>query len=187
MNDAPLPDGPDGPGSHATGPGPGHGRTLLAGIGNIFLRDDGFGVETVQRLAKHPLPPLVEAVDIGVRGVHLAYQVLDGCDTLVLIDAVHRGGEPGTVHLIEVDEEDRAAPEGVPVVDGHHMSPDAVLALLDTLSEGTGGSLPRRVFVVGCEPAELDEGIGLSAPVAAAVDEAVELVLRLLDELDRAP
>ncbi|WP_425470409.1 hydrogenase maturation protease [Streptomyces diacarni] len=157
---------------------------LVAGIGNIFLRDDGFGVEVVQRLAKRALPPDVEAVDIGVRGVHLAYQVLDGCAVLVLVDAVHRGGEPGTVHLIEVGTDDRVAPEGVPVVDGHHMSPDTVLALLDTLSEGTGGSRPRRVFVVGCEPATLEEGIGLSAPVAAAVDDACELVLRLLDELE---
>ncbi|MBO8195119.1 hydrogenase maturation protease [Streptomyces oryzae] len=155
-------------------------RTLVAGIGNIFLADDGFGVEVVQRLARHPLPAHVQALDVGVRGVHLAYHVLDGCDTLILVDAVHRGGAPGTVRLIEVTEQDRAAPDGVPVLDGHRMSPDAVLALLETLREGTGGSGPRRVLVVGCEPAELTEGIGLSPPVAAAVDEAVQLVLRLL-------
>ncbi|MGI5347681.1 hydrogenase maturation protease [Streptomyces sp. CA-250714] len=158
------------------------GDVLVAGIGNIFLGDDGFGVEVVQRLARYPLPAHVQTLDIGVRGVHLAYQVLDGCDTLILVDAVQRGGAPGTVRLIEVAEQDRTAPCGVPVVDGHRMSPDAVLALLETLREGTGGSAPRRVFVVGCEPAELAEGIGLSAPVAAAVDEAVELVLRLLED-----
>ncbi|MFI8848652.1 hydrogenase maturation protease [Streptomyces sp. NPDC053499] len=157
-------------------------RTLVAGIGNVFLGDDGFGVEVVQRLARRPLPAHVEAVDIGVRGVHLAYQVLDGCDTLILVDAVQRGGAPGTVRLIEVTEQDRTAPDEVPVVDGHRMTPDAVLALLETLRTGIGGSAPRRVFVVGCEPADLTEGIGLSAPVAAAVDEAVESVLRLLDE-----
>ncbi|WP_431981217.1 hydrogenase maturation protease [Streptomyces qinglanensis] len=156
------------------------GRTLVAGIGNIFLGDDGFGVEVAQRLARRPLPGQVQVLDIGVRGVHLAYQVLDSCDTLILVDAVHRGGAPGTVRLIEVAEEDRACPAGVPAVDGHHMSPDAVLALLETLREGTGGSAPRRVFVVGCEPADLAEGIGLSAPVAAAVDEAVAVVERLL-------
>ncbi|MBQ0862515.1 hydrogenase maturation protease [Streptomyces smyrnaeus] len=163
------------------------GRVLVAGIGNIFLGDDGFGVEVVQRLARHPLPEHAQALDIGVRGVHLAYQVLDGCETLIMVDAVQRGGAPGTVRLIEVSEQDRAAPEGVPVVDGHHMSPQAVLALLETLREGMGGSTPGRVFVVGCEPAELAEGIGLSPPVAAAVDEAVELVLRLLADAPAHP
>ena len=158
------------------------GRILVAGIGNIFLGDDGFGVEVVQRLARHPLPASVQVLDIGVRGVHLAYHVLDGCDTLILVDAVHRGGAPGTVRLIEVTGQDRAALAGVPVVDGHRMSPDAVLAVLETLREGIGGSVPGRVLVVGCEPAELAEGIGLSPPVAAAVAEAVELVLRLLED-----
>ncbi|MGP3973842.1 hydrogenase maturation protease [Streptomyces sp. 8N114] len=156
------------------GPRTGGGRVGYDSRGAV----DGRG----QRLARHPLPASVELLDIGVRGIHLAYQVLDGCDTLVLVDAVHRGGAPGTVRLIEVTGQDRAAPAGVPVVDGHRMSPDAVLALLETLREGIGGCVPRRVFVVGCEPAELAEGIGLSPPVAAAADEAVELVLRLLED-----
>ncbi|MGV9264094.1 hydrogenase maturation protease [Kitasatospora sp. NPDC003701] len=152
------------------------GRVLVAGVGNIFLGDDGFGVETVRRLAGHPLPPDVELVDIGVRGVHLAYQLLDGYRTLVLVDATARGGEPGTVYLIEAD----AGPVESPVLDGHRMGPDAVLALLATLAAGTGGSPPGRVLVVGCEPASLEEGIGLSAPVAAAVEEAVGVVLRIV-------
>ncbi|WP_441248073.1 hydrogenase maturation protease [Kitasatospora sp. McL0602] len=163
------------------------GRVLIAGVGNIFLGDDGFGVETVRRLAGHPLPADVETLDVGVRGVHLAYQLLDGYRALVLVDATSRGGPPGTVYLIEA-----AAPGSVeleaPALDGHRMGPDAVLALLDTLSAGTGGTAPERVLVVGCEPLSLEEGIGLSEPVAAAVEEAVAMILQVLrDELADRP
>jgi hydrogenase maturation protease len=156
--------------------GPPRGRTLVAGIGNVFLGDDGFGVEVVRRLAGRALPPGVETADIGVRGVHLAYQLLDGYDTAVLVDATRRGGPPGTVYLIDAG---RSGPVegGDTLLDGHRMAPDAVLGLLDTLSSGTGGGRPRTVWVVGCEPAELEERMGLSAPVAAAVDDAVRLVL----------
>jgi hydrogenase maturation protease len=156
-------------------------RTLVAGVGNIFLGDDGFGVETVRVLATHQLPAHVEVVDIGVRGVHLAYQLLDGYDTLVLVDATARGGDPGTLYRIEVDSPGDIAPQG-PVLDGHHMSPDAVLALMETLCSGTGGTPPGRTVVVGCEPASLEEGIGLSAPVAAAVPEAVRLIQAIVGE-----
>ncbi|MEV0414075.1 hydrogenase maturation protease [Streptomyces sp. NPDC050448] len=157
------------------------GRILIAGIGNVFLGDDGFGVETVRRLSEPGCrpPDHVEVADIGVRGVHLAYQLLDGYDTLVLVDATARGGAPGTLYLIEAAEAGSIAPQS-PVLDGHQMSPDAVLALLDTLCAGTGGTPPRRIWVVGCEPGCLDEGIGLSAPVAAAVPEAVRMVLDLV-------
>ncbi|MFE6845465.1 hydrogenase maturation protease [Streptomyces sp. NPDC057686] len=162
------------------------GRILIAGIGNVFLGDDGFGVETVRRLSEPgcELPDQAEVVDIGVRGVHLAYQLLDGYDTLVLVDATARGGAPGTLYLIEAAEAGSIAPQG-PVLDGHQMSPDAVLALLDTLCAGTGGTPPRRIWVVGCEPGCLDEGIGLSAPVAAAVPEAVRMVLELVRRPDQ--
>lgn len=156
-------------------------RTLVAGVGNIFLGDDGFGVETVRVLATHQLPAHVEVVDIGVRGVHLAYQLLDGYDTLVLVDATARGGDPGTLYRIEVDSPGDIVPQG-PVLDGHHMSPDAVLALLETLCSGTGGTPPGRTVVVGCEPASLEEGIGLSAPVAAAVPEAVRVIQEIVRE-----
>ncbi|WP_329565269.1 hydrogenase maturation protease [Streptomyces sp. NBC_01361] len=156
-------------------------RTLVAGVGNIFLGDDGFGVEAVRVLATHHLPGHVEVMDIGVRGVHLAYQLLDGYDTLVLVDATARGGDPGTLYRIEVDSPGDIAPQG-PVLDGHHMSPDAVLALLETLCSGTGGTPPGRTVVVGCEPASLEEGIGLSAPVAAAVPEAVRLIQSIVGE-----
>ncbi|MEU0932469.1 hydrogenase maturation protease [Embleya sp. NPDC005971] len=156
-------------------------HVLVAGVGNIFLGDDGFGVETVTRLGGHPLPAGVEVVDFGVRGVHLAYQLLEGYQTLVLVDATARGGAPGTVYLIEAAVAGSVEP-GSALLDGHRMGPDAVLALLGTLSAGTGGSPPNRVLVVGCEPASLAEGIGLSPPVAAAVDEAVALILRVLAE-----
>ncbi|MFI1282035.1 hydrogenase maturation protease [Streptomyces sp. NPDC020858] len=163
------------------------GRVLVAGIGNVFLGDDGFGVETVRALSAQPLPDDVEVVDFGVRGVHLAYQLLDGYDTLLLVDATARGGEPGTLYLIEAGADADAGsappagrPGGGAVLDGHHMSPDAVLALLDTLCAGTGTTPPRRTLVLGCEPACVEEGIGLSAPVTAAVPEAVRMALDLI-------
>ena len=157
-----------------------HPRTLVAGVGNIFLGDDGFGVEAAHALAGRPLPEGVEVADIGIRGVHLAYRLLDGYDTLVVLDATARGGEPGTLYVIDAAEPGgRLAPDGVPL-DGHRMSPDAVLALLGTLCAGTGAVPPRRTLVVGCEPATVEEGIGLSPRVAAAVPEAARLVLGLV-------
>ncbi|GAA1253345.1 hypothetical protein GCM10009665_50020 [Kitasatospora nipponensis] len=153
-------------------------RVLVAGVGNLFLGDDGFGVETVRRLRTRPLPAHVEVVDFGVRGVHLAYQLLEGYRTLVLVDATDRGLAPGTVVMIEPT----AGPVEAVALDGHRMNPDAVLALLATLSAGTGTAPPERVLVVGCQPESVEEGIGLSAPVTAAVDEAVELILRVLAE-----
>ncbi|KOG31572.1 hydrogenase maturation protease [Streptomyces resistomycificus] len=154
-------------------------RTLVAGIGNIFLGDDGFGVETARRLAERDLPGHIEVVDIGVRGVHLAYQLLDGYDTLVLVDATARGEAPGTLYVIEHDG-GASPPPDTPALDGHRMTPDTVLALLGTLCAGTGGEPPGRVLVVGCEPASVDEGIGLSEPVSDAVPEAVRLIEELL-------
>ncbi|MEU0036021.1 MULTISPECIES: hydrogenase maturation protease [unclassified Streptomyces] len=160
-------------------PGTPGGRVLVAGIGNIFLGDDGFGVETVRVLTGRQLPAHVEVVDIGVRGVHLAYQVLDGYDTLILVDATARGEAPGTLYVIEHDGAEGEAPPGA-VLDGHRMTPDTVLALLGTLCAGTGGRPPRRTLVLGCEPASVEEGIGLSPPVSAAVPEAVRLIEELL-------
>ena len=147
------------------------GRVLVAGVGNLFLGDDGFGVEVAGRLAGHPLPAGVRVVDYGIRGMHLAYDLLDGYDELVILDAAPRGGRPGDVVVLEVGEGDF----GTGDFDGHGMEPTAVLSSLGSL----GGRLPRT-YVVGCEPADTDEGIGLSAPVAAAVDPAVDAVLRLL-------
>lgn len=156
-------------------------RTLVAGVGNVFLGDDGFGVETARLLTRRGLPPHVEVADVGIRGVHLAYRLLDDWDTLVLVDATARGGEPGTLYLIDATApaERPAGPHSVPL-DGHRMTPDAVLALLHTLCAGTGATPPRRILVVGCEPACLDEGAELSPPVAAAVPEAVRMVTELV-------
>jgi hydrogenase maturation protease len=164
-------------------------RVLVAGIGNVFLGDDAFGVETVRRLRAYELPPAVELTDTGVRGVHLAYQLLDGYRALVLIDAVPGDGPPGTLHVLEPDLAPARAPAGssagppTVTVDGHRMTPDAVLALLGTLAAGTGGTGPERVLVVGCVPESVEEGMGLSALVAAAVDEAARLVRDLVQQL----
>ena len=147
------------------------GRVLVAGVGNLFLGDDGFGPEVARRLAGRPLPAGVRVVDYGIRGMHLAYDLLDGYDELVILDAAPRGGRPGDVVVLEVGAGDFGAGD----FDGHGMEPTAVLSSLGSL----GGRLPRT-YVIGCEPADIDEGIGLSPSVAAAVDPAVDAVLRLL-------
>lgn len=145
---------------------------LVAGIGNIFLGDDGFGVEVVRRLASRPLPEGVRVADFGIRGVHLAFELLEHPDdTTILVDITPRGGEPGTVYLIEPDLEALAA-SGTGAADAHSMTPDAVFALLRSL-----GGTPRRVWIVGCEPLSTEEEMGLTPPVEQAVDEAVALVL----------
>jgi hydrogenase maturation protease len=152
-------------------------RVLVAGIGNIFLGDDGFGVEVARRLAGEELPAGVRVVDFGIRGVHLAYELMDGYHTAILVDAVSRGDEPGTLYVIEPDlgDVDQRQSLGDPVMDAHYMTPESVLALVGML----GGRL-GRVLVVGCEPASTDERIGLSEPVARAVDEAVRVVRQLV-------
>lgn len=155
------------------------GRVLVAGVGNIFHGDDGFGSEVARRLAAEPLSPEVRVVDYGIRGMHLAYELLDGYAALVIVDAAPRGGEPGEVHLLDVGPDDLGEGE----FDAHGMNPVAVLGSLAAL----GGRLPRT-FVVGCEPAELDERMGLSAPVAAAVGPTVTAIVELLErELGLSP
>jgi len=156
------------------------GGLLVAGIGNIFLSDDGFGIEVANRLAERLLPPGVRVADFGIRGVHLAYELLDGYDGLILIDTVPMGEPPGTVAVIEPEAEDQLTPsdDEATVVDAHSMSPEIVLATLARL----GGSV-ERIYVVGCQPASLEEGIGLTPPVAAAVDGAVELCSQLINEI----
>ena len=150
---------------------------LVAGIGNIFLQDDGFGVEVAKRLADSELPEGVKVTDFGIRGVHLAYEMLDGgYDTTILIDAAPRGEAPGTVYLIEPDLDIDAQQSAS--MDAHSMDPQVVFATLKSL----GGS-PRRVLIVGCEPLVIDDGIGLSEPVGRAVEEAVRLVHSVVDDL----
>ena len=152
------------------------GRMMIAGVGNIFLGDDGFGVEVARRLAGAGLPDWVRVADYGISGMHLAYDLAEGFETTILIDASARGEPPGTVFVLELSAEDRPAPAPggdapVPVLDGHGMQPDVVLAMLDMLGADAG-----RVLLVGCEPASIEARMGLSAPVAAAVDQAVRIV-----------
>ncbi len=157
-------------------------RVLVAGIGNTFLSDDGFGVEVIARLRDHRLPAGVEVVDTGIRGMHLAYQLLDGYDALVLVDAVARGSDPGTLYILEHDLD---APRATgAALDAHGMDPAAVLDLLDGLATAVGLTRPvGRVLVVGCEPESLEEGMGLSPAVAAAVAPAVDTVIELVAQL----
>ncbi len=149
------------------------GRVLVAGIGNLFLSDDGFGSEVARRLASEPLPDCVRVVDYGIRGMHLAYDLLDGYAALVVIDALPGRGAPGDLAVLAVGPDDLGEGE----LDAHGMAPVAVLASLGQL----GGSLPPT-FVVGCRPADVGEGIGLTPAVAAAVDPAIALVHDVLTE-----
>jgi hydrogenase maturation protease len=154
---------------------------LVAGIGNVFLGDDGFGVALAARLARRELPPGVEVVDYGIRGMDLAYALQDGWDAVVLLDAVPRGRAPGTLYVIEPEPGDDD-PIGSP--DAHGMDPVRVLALARAL----GGPLPR-VLVLGCEPqtrmtGDEDEIVAaLTEPVRAALDEAERMARSLLEEL----
>jgi hydrogenase maturation protease len=153
-------------------------RVLVAGIGNIFLGDDGFGVEVVSRLADLRQPDVVVA-DYGIRGVHLALELLDGYDVLVLVDALPMGEPPGTVAVVELDIEASGAGDGPrPVMDAHSMNPATVLDML-----GSMGGQVGQVLVIGCEPLVIEEGMGLSAPVAAAVDAGAAAVRDLLAEI----
>lgn len=148
------------------------GRILVAGVGNIFLRDDAFGVEVVRLLAERPQPPGVQIQDYGIRGVHLVYELLDGYDLFVLIDAAPRGEAPGTVSVLEVE---LPSPEAQPVIDAHSLTPDAIFGLLSSL-----GGHPGRNLVVAGEPAEVDAGMGLSDPVREALPHAVRAVEEIL-------
>ena len=148
-------------------------RILVAGIGNVFRTDDGFGCEVVRRLAAEPCPDGVRVTDYGIRGLHLAYDLLDPWDALVLVDALPDRGNVGSVAVLRVAPDDVA--EGRPV-DAHGMDPATVLASLAAL----GGSLPARTLVVGCQVADTGDGIGLTVPVAAAVEEAVRTVRELV-------
>lgn len=160
---------------------------LVAGIGNVFLGDDGFGVEVVRKLSERPLPDEVRVVDIGIRSFDLAYALLDGPDLTILVDATQRGNPPGTLYTIEVNTKDLGSRQ-TPTVEGHRLDPMQVLKM----AKGMAGEL-GRILLVGCEPETFgpeDEGqMGLSPPVAAAVGRAVELIEALIAKTrsDRAP
>jgi hydrogenase maturation protease len=153
------------------------GKVLVAGIGNIFLGDDAFGVEVVNRLSQKSLPGNVCVVDFGIRSFDLAYALMDDWDLVILVDATPQGGDPGTVYTIEpelpvdIDSTDS--------FDAHTMNPVSVLRLVTALGGKVG-----RMLVVGCEPETLAEdeagSIGLSARVRAGVDEAVRVIQELV-------
>ncbi|MGI8847532.1 MAG: hydrogenase maturation protease [Candidatus Dormibacteria bacterium] len=169
-------------------------RILVAGIGNIFLGDDGFGVEVVQKVMQRGNLPTasVRVGDYGIRGYDLAYEMLKEYDSVVLIDAVPMGDAPGTIYVIEADvnanvpEPSVENDHGQGAFQGHAMTPAAVFHLVRTL-----GGDPGRVFVVGCEPETFgpeDLGqMGLSETVAAAVPEAVETVERVVRDVLAEP
>ena len=155
-------------------------RILVAGVGNIFLGDDGFGVEVVRRLAGRELPEGVEVVDFGIRGMDLAYALQEDYEVVIFVDAIPRGEKPGTVYLLEPEIEK----DGEVVLDTHGMDPVKVIKLSRAL-----GAKPTRTLVVGCEPQVVLSGedyddmlMELSDPVHAAVEEAVTLVESLVEK-----
>jgi hydrogenase maturation protease len=157
---------------------------LIAGIGNIFLGDDAFGVEVAQRLASRKLPERVKVVDFGIRGFDLAYALLDRFDVTILVDACPRGGAPGTLYVIEPDlnvTAQEAAEAAHTTVDAHSMNPMNVIRMAKSM----GGDL-KRILLVGCEPLTLgpEEGaMGLSEPVAAMVEEAANRIESLVETI----
>ena len=149
------------------------GKVLVAGIGNIFLGDDAFGVEVVQRLAQRPLPGHVCVMDFGIRSFDLAYTLMCEWDLIILVDTLPRGGQPGTLYTLEPE---LPGTDELPAnFDAHTMNPVAVLQMVCALGGQVG-----RMQVVGCEPATVEpdpEGhMGLSEPVQAAVDEAIRVI-----------
>src|SRR5215472_14048354 len=147
-------------------------RTLIAGFGNVLRGDDGFGVEVIRRLEQRGPAPSIELMEVGTAGIGLAQELLTPCDRLIIVDAMKRGGRPGSVYVTEVESVEPATE-----VDLHLAVPARALAVAKAL-----GALPHEVFIVGCEPAEVDElTTELTPPVAAAVETALEHVRRLLD------
>lgn len=149
-------------------------RIFVVGVGNIFLGDDAFGVEVATRLRRRAIPEGVRVDEYGIRGVHLAYELLEGCyDLVILVDTLDLGEEPGTITVFEPELGDG---DGV-VPDAHDLEPAAVMGLL----AGLGGSV-GRMLVVGCQPSTIDEQMGLSALVEASIDEAIRTVEELVQE-----
>jgi len=163
-------------------------RILVACVGNIFLGDDGFGVEVARRLAGRPMTEDVRVTDFGIRGFDLTYALLDPHELTILVDACPRGGVPGTVYLIEPDPAGTDASDVLPApLEMHGMNPMNVLRMVRSMGGEAG-----RILVVGCEPGELgsdeDGTLGLSEPVEAAVEEAVALIEKLVVKVqDGAP
>ena len=156
-------------------------QVLIAGIGNAWQRDDGFGSEVARRIEGRELPDGVAVIDFGTGGLDLAYQVMYGYDGLLMVDVSRQGGSPGTLYVMEVDEDEvpGGSVEDGEVLNPHAMDPETVLRFIKI----TGG-WPGKVVIVACEPETVEEmGVGLSPVVEEAVERAVDLVLETAKEL----
>ncbi len=161
-------------------------RILIACVGNIFLGDDGFGVEVAQRLLARQLPEGVRVVDFGIRGFDLTFALLDDQDVVILVDAAPRGEPAGTLYVIEPELGEPGEPEpGELLIDPHSMDPAKVLRLATAM-----GGRTKRVLLVGCEPGPIDNdedfAPGLSEPVQLAVDGAIDLIESLVNQIRAA-
>lgn len=153
---------------------------MIAGVGNMFLKDDGFGTEVIKELQKYPLPEGVEIKDFGTGGLKLAYDLMRGYDGLVLIDASQRGEKPGTLYVIEPEEAsvETNLEDGGPI-DPHGSDPATILRFVKGI-----GAWPGKVLIVACEPESVEDfEIGLSQPVRDAVAGAVTLVNDIINEI----
>ena len=161
-------------------------RVLVAGMGNVLRRDDGFGVEVARRLANDAsLSDTAKVIEVGIGGIHLVQELMTGYDALVVIDAVERGTDPGTVHLLAADVPDLAEwsedQRGDFLADTHYTTPAKAMILAKAL-----GVLPPRVFILGCQPADAaDLGIGLSKAVEESVVQASGVLATLVLDLER--
>jgi hydrogenase maturation protease len=155
-------------------------QVLVAGVGNAWMRDDGFGGEVTKALSERELPAGVQVIDFGSGGLDLAYEVMRGYDALILIDISRQGEAPGTLYVMEAKEEDvEGGIEDGEMIDPHGMDPQTVLRFVKYV-----GGWPGKVFVVACEPQVVDDlGFGLSDPVKASVAKAVDVVLETIEEL----
>ena len=155
-------------------------QILVAAVGNLWKRDDGFGTAVARRLREREQPSGVSVADFGTSGLDLAYEVMRGYSALVLIDTTRQGGVPGTLYVMEADPESvEMGIEDGDIIDPHDMDPQTVLRFVKSVN-----GWPGKVIVIGCEPLTVDDyGIGLSPEVEAAVDMAVELVAETIAEL----
>jgi hydrogenase maturation protease len=155
-------------------------RMMVAGVGNMFMKDDGFGAEVVKRMRECELPEGVEICDFGTGGLKLAYDLMKGYDGLILVDSSPRNEEPGTLYVIEPEPEefDADLENGGPI-DPHGADPATVLRFVKAI-----GSWPGKILIIGCEPQNVDEfEVGLSEPVMQAVNGAVKLVEEAIEEI----
>ncbi len=155
-------------------------RVLVAAVGNLWMKDDGFATEVAKRLESRTLPEGVAVLDFGTGGLNLAYEVMRGYNALILVDISQQGGAPGTLYVMEPDEDSiEGGIDDGDVIDPHGMDPRTVLRFVKNV-----GGWPGQVVVVACEPTTVEEmGIGLSDAVAEAVDDAVELVIETVDKV----